>query len=486
MEKDLFYRPHVEPTRDYHSDGIIPHENVTNTSTPEPLNRPYTRAEETYTRNINTADKLLRIRAVLPLLPEKVVPIITQIVDYMIGKIWLDNIGPISTAILEEGGYPGITTPPPESTEETIPPITAFVDDYPSYHPPAANETKVSAELETYKIPTSGDPDEDDDYEWPEMESSGFEIEVEENKNIWEMAQDQYMEDSSHMKEMFALSYNEILEGYIYQLMTAMDEAGVDSPESLNLKYEGETVTGISENDQHLNDIIVRNQEIINDMSDLFQLTHDLYTTQEVMGAFDAIAQERVRYLKERYKEASAQSYLEMYDKNLLAASRDQYDARYIYARTEAYKFLNSASALSGDMLQHALAANLAKCSLLKKGINIFAKKEYENETYSNGTVEKEQKNKDAKKEEAKDKQEEKEKVTDTKASEQKKKADVDLDTLMVGGGIGGAVKNVKEKTKQTAKETTKTTNSSGTVKIETAAAQINTNKTKDEKPQGA
>ena len=198
------------------------------------------------------------------------------------------------------------------------------------------------------------------------MNSSGFDIKTEDNDNIWDQADKQYLVDKSLIREAFSKEYNDVIESYVYQLLTAMDEAGVSSPEILNEEYEGETVTGIKEDDQHLNDIIVRNQLRLTELTDMFHKTHDLNNTTAVLGTFDVVAQERTRYYKEKYKEAAAQNYLEMYDKNLLALVREEYSEKYIKARANAYKFYHSAVIMSKDMLDLALMSKAVAVRLAK------------------------------------------------------------------------------------------------------------------------
>ena len=463
--KDLFYKPDIQPTRDYRSDGVILQEEPDNSIQVEQKQQ-LNDIEEAYIRNVETIERLLRIRQVTPLLPSKIVETINQILDIVITGAWLDNEDSIRTIIEEDGGYIYI---PPEKEEEEIEDI---------WHPDETKEEKVTiytkkeeepeqqteSEQETDEVQTSSSQNADE-WDWPELTSSGYELEIEENKNIWDYSNDQYLVDQSLIREAFSKEYNDIIEPYIYQLLTAMDEAGVTSPESLNFEYEGETVTGVSEDNQHLNDIIVRNQIALNEMSDMFAKTHDLNQTSATLSSYDVIAQERTRYFKEKYNEAAAQNYIDMYDKNLLAAARREYTAKYTAARANTYKFLHSAVAISESMLALALASNLAKCSLIKKGVNIFAKKEYKNESVSNST--------------STDKQEKsntnENKATDTVKSENKENS---LDQLKIDDNYGGTSKASQDKTKEAASGTIKTTAENDKVRVRVAAA-VKNNKEK-------
>ena len=355
-ERDLslLYRPQVEIERDYHSDAVIRHEQVTNepeevrTEVPEIP----TDIEEAIQQKKDAVDKLIRIRKITPVLPTLLQPTINDFLDTVI--IW--------TAM----GIPQL-----EEVKET---------------------DEETPDEEKYEVPGNivdeGAPDtEPSDDEWPVMTSSGFVFNVIKNKDIWDQARDQYLLDSAAIQEDFSEEYNNVMEGYVYQLVSAMDEIGLDAPEYLNYEYEGETVTGVPANYQHLNDIIVRNQDVVNEYSDIFRKTHDAYTTYGILAAYDVASQERIRYLKEKYKSETAGNYIEMYDKNYLAKSRDELEQKYVAARTNVYKLLHSASQVTKEILAAQLELAISKCSLLAKDVNIFAKKEYENLEYENSTT---------------------------------------------------------------------------------------------------
>ena len=70
--EDLFYRPHIEPTRNYRSDGVILHEEPQNVS-PVEIKEDLTELEKAYQRNVQSVERLLRIRQITPLLPDKIV-----------------------------------------------------------------------------------------------------------------------------------------------------------------------------------------------------------------------------------------------------------------------------------------------------------------------------------------------------------------------------------------------------------------------------
>lgn len=354
-EKDLslLYRPQIEIDRNYHSDAVIPHEPVTNVPEERREEVPEipTDIEKAIQQKKNAVEKLIRIRKITPVLPTLMQPTINDFLDTVI--VWT-----------------GMGIPALEEVKE---------------------EDEAKTDEEKYEIPGNmvdegeTEPESSDD-EWPTMTSSGFIFNVIKNKDSWDLARDQYLLDSAAIQEDFAEEYNNVMEGYVYQLVSSMEEIGLDAPEYLNYEYEGDTVQGVPANYQHLNDIIVRNQDVVADYCDIFRKTHDEYTTYGILTAYDVASQERIRYLKEQYKPDTAANYIEMYDKNYLADTRDEFENRYVAARTNVYKLLHSAAQMSKEMLDCQLRLAISKCSLLSKNINIFAKKEYENEVYANST----------------------------------------------------------------------------------------------------
>ena len=354
-EKDLslLYRPEINIERDYRSNGVVLHELPTNE--PEVTQQTTPDIPDDITKAITTAketvEKLICIRKITPVLPTLIQPTINDFLDTVI--IWTGN-----------------TIPPLENAKE---------------------EKEEKPDEEKHEVPGAisdeGTVDtEQSDDEWPTMTSSGFVFDVIKNKDIWDLARDQYLLDSVAMQEDFADEFNNVMEGYVYQLVSAMDEVGLDAPEYLNVEYEGQTVSGIPTNYQHLNDIIVRNQDV-NEYADIFRKTHDEFETYRILATYDIASQERIRYLKEKYKEETAANYIEMYDKNYLAKSRDEFEAKYVAARTNVYKLLHSASQITKETLAAQLELAISKCSLLAKEVNIFAKEEYENIAYENSTA---------------------------------------------------------------------------------------------------
>ena len=366
---DILYRPKIEIERNYYSDGVIPHEEKVS-NVPEEIIKQQeeidseipSEIEKAIDTQYKTAEKLLRIRKITEILPPKTKKVTDDLIDSLL--IIIGTEIPKLEDIKEQDDKK------PDEEKYDIP-----------------EETVSTPETVPDKVQTPTDDVDEDTDEWPTMTSSGFIFNVVKNKDSWDLAQEQYLLDSTKIKEMFADEYNDILQSYAYQLVSAMGEVGIDNVEALNYNYEGETVSGITDNYQHLNDIIARNQLTLNEYQDLFKKTHDSYTTDAVFTAFDVVSQERVRYLKEKYKDEAVSGYIELYDKKFLGDCREEYEKRYKAARADVYKLLHSAAAISEKILNKQLDLVLSKCSLLAKNVDIFAQKEYESEVFSNTTV---------------------------------------------------------------------------------------------------
>ena len=348
-KKNIFYKPQLNIEKNYLTDGVINkiNKSITINSTPENETQK-TKTEVTIDTAKETIDTLLKIRKILPLLPDGAIKTVQDIVDALIYQS-VNEVEELEKVKDEE------------------------------------DEQKKSDEA--YKIyenaadANADDGDEDD--AWPEMTASGFNFKVETSKDIWDLAYDQMLQDSTAIKDDFATKLNDIFQDYIYKLVPVMGEAGVSTPEYLNYGYEGESVTGIPTDMQHLNDIIVRNQDAINEYSDLFKKTHDNYATNTIITALDIVTQERIRYLKENFG-SETKTYFDMCNKRYLESTRDTFDTRYKEARNDFYKYLNGTAAFSKDILNLKLDDGISKCGLLSQNVNIYAKKELAQAEYTN------------------------------------------------------------------------------------------------------
>jgi len=194
-EKDLslLYRPEINIERDYRSDAVIPHTLPDNRTEEEKAAQEIPNEIDAAIQNsIEAGQKLMRIRKITEVMPPRMKNTVNDFIDTII--IWT-----------------GVTVDELEKTKK-------------KQEEDEANTTiSIPDETET-------EPKREDD-EWPTMTSSGFVFNIVKNKDIWDMAHDQYLLESSAMQEDFADEYNNVMEGYVYQLVSAMDEVGLDMPE---------------------------------------------------------------------------------------------------------------------------------------------------------------------------------------------------------------------------------------------------------------
>ena len=260
--KNIFYRPEVSIERDYSTDGTIDHyspEPVQETVKPTPIQNLLTKAEE-------VTDALIRIRNVLPALPNQMPEILENIVDNLIFQTEIEK---------------------DELIDIPDEPITETVDNN------DISEDGVTPDEEPYI--------DDEGHIWGASQPLDYVITVVKHKNNSQLAQEQYLKDSIYIKEEFATRLNNVLQDYLYPLVTTMDESGVGNIEYLNIEYDGTSVTGYGSDDKHLHDLIVRGQIVNGERERLFVKSHDAITTQSIIMAFDVCAQERVRYYTENY-----------------------------------------------------------------------------------------------------------------------------------------------------------------------------------------
>lgn len=345
LKNNIFYRPQIDIDRNYKTDGVI--DRITPEETPEE-SKP-TSNQDLLTKAEEVTDALIRVRKVLPILPEGLPDILQDIIDNLIFQTEIEKDKLVE--IIDEDNP--IETTTPEGKSEPIDKPEPIIDD--------------------------------DGFIWDDPEPLDYTITVVKTKVSEQMALEQYLKDSIYIKEDFIKNLNDVLQDYIYPLISMMDESGVSSVQYLNLSYDGTSVSGYDNDNQHLNDTIVRNQLINEEQIRLFNKTHDANTTLSILMAFDLAAQQRIRYYSEQY-DLGVSNFTEMYRRMTLEKAREAYEYRYANARKNVYKYLNSAVRISDDLLKLALDEKASKCYLLTQDINIFARKEYEAAAYENST----------------------------------------------------------------------------------------------------
>lgn len=350
VKNNIFYRPNLEIEHNYQTDGSISRQ-PTNIS--EPSRKP-TILEDALERAQETQEELLRIYRIINTIPEKTAKIIKDIVEKQIFQN-VKDIKQIENIINEDN-----------EKDRT--------------------ETYLSSS-DIYEPKETEDPDSDiiDPDFWTDPPPINVDINVVKCKTNTELAYEQYLKDGILIREDFAFKLKIVMQDYVYPLYSVMGEVGLNSADYLNLEYEGETVSGVADDDKHLHDIIVRNQILIDEKNRKFSKTHGANNTLAVMTAFDIVSQQRVQYYKESY-DIGISSFNEMFKRNYLEEVRKEYESKYFKAKINMYRYLDSATIVLNDILKKTLESQNAKCYLLTKDVNIYARKTYSETVYDNST----------------------------------------------------------------------------------------------------
>ncbi len=183
---DILYRPKIEIERNYYSDGVIPHEEKVSNIPEEIIKQQEeidseipSEIEKAIDTQYKTAEKLLRIRKITEILP----PTTKKVTDDLIDSLLII----IGTEIPKLEDIKEQDDKKPDEEKYDIP-----------------EETVSTPETVPDKVQTPTDDVDEGTDEWPTMTSSGFIFNVVKNKDSWDLAQEQYLLDSTKIKEMFA------------------------------------------------------------------------------------------------------------------------------------------------------------------------------------------------------------------------------------------------------------------------------------------
>lgn len=352
IKNNIFYKPKTEFERNYLTDGIIP-DNSRPSNTVEPSHQEETPMERILEKAEDVIKKLGTLRGLSQFIPEKIRPIYKNIIENLLAQ-----------TVIEKEEIDEIIKKDKEDEENE-----KFVDKYEE----DIAETIPDDEIEF----------DDEGFIWSDPQPTNIGLRIIKPKNNRDLAKDQYLRDSIYIKEDFIVQMDGVLQEYIFPLNTIMKESGVRYLEYLTIDYHGESVAGYSENERHLNDTIVRNQTLIDERSRLMNKTHNSKNTTATMMAFDVVAQERINYYGEEY-DLGLTDFAVMYNRNLLEKSRRDYDLAYYRAKKNMYKYLKSTVMITSDILKASLESASAKCYLLTKEVNIYARKEFNATGYEN------------------------------------------------------------------------------------------------------
>ena len=407
IKNNIFYRPELNIEKNYQSDAKIVYTNTgatADSSYSDEINDEVILSETSdeldpqikkygprcnnqivLDKNEEVLENLISIKNILPILPENTS--LQEVLDDIVEKLIFQTVIEqeklkelVKQDLIDDKNNTYVITTVTgglnvdDNSNADVNIDSATVNEY-------NNNTAIDTDNNTISSTTSSRKENVviDGFELGFPEPMGMTINYVECKPEGRMALEQYVKDSTLIKEEFTIKMNGAIQKYLYPITTFINDAGVSKLEYLNYEYDGEAVTGYDANSIHLHDNIVKNQIELSEKSKMFEKTHDSDTTLSTITAFDVIAQERINYYTEsKSKNNEIKNYLELFKNELLEKSRMMYDYKYRKAKINMYKYLNSAVIITSDILEKSLDSNISKCYLLTKDVNIFARKEYD------------------------------------------------------------------------------------------------------------
>lgn len=196
-------------------------------------------------------------------------------------------------------------------------------------------------------------------------------IAVETPKTLVQIAQEGYAKDQIDLQKYYLQQMRLALQRYFQHQFAFMAELGLAEVDLLTQNYDGNAVKGMSANDQHLHDTIIRSQIQRNQKARYFKKLANIEQTLTHMRNWNAAEKLRERYYSEAYGDST--QFVDSEANAVLRQNRSEYDAGYKASLYNMYKYLNSSVAMTEDILDHVLLESKSKAKLIKAGIDIFA-----------------------------------------------------------------------------------------------------------------
>lgn len=331
IDKDrLLYRPDLQPSRDYLSDGTVTHD------IPPALPADEPKKDDTPKQ---IYDDLKEIIKLFPLLPDEVAHLAPSI----------EKLQKRITIVYPEGYIVH------DDPEERMPEQKALPDEI-NYigHIPIEDNPALDQLPDLFPAPNN------------------VVLKIEQPKTLVQLIDAAYAKDQVDLDKYYIQKLQTIMQQYFQQMMALMADSGVAALDDLTQDFDGDQVKVPSgQGLEHLRDHIVRSQVRRNQMSRLFKKTHSVDKTLMHMRSWHAANEQRKRYYSEEYKDSS--SFTDSHSNSLLRESRAAYDTAYTSALYDMYKYLNSSVMMTNDILNATVKEAQAKAELIKNGVDIFA-----------------------------------------------------------------------------------------------------------------
>ena len=198
-------------------------------------------------------------------------------------------------------------------------------------------------------------------------------IALETPKTLVDIVKETYAKDQVELETYYLQQLQIIMQKYFQQMLTIVADAGAMSIDDLTQDFDGDEVQ-VPEGQglEHLKDFVVRSQISRDQMSRLFKKTHSVDKTMMHMRSWHAAELQRERYYGEEYKDST--SYCDSHSNSLLREARSGYNSAYSSAFYDMFKYLNSSTILTSDILNATVKEAQAKAELMKNGVDIYAR----------------------------------------------------------------------------------------------------------------
>lgn len=326
-KNDILNIPDLSPTRDYYSEGV----KTSGSSYVVPT---------TPNRFFQTIDDLDGVYDMASLLPPELADIIRAITDVLS----VDTQGKMILKMEREKKDEGNTDDNKNETPN---------DSYNTIKPTTYDDTRT---------------DDDDIF----STKPAFKIQIIPSNSLVRVAQNAYEQDDLDIKNYYIGRMTDISSRFFQIMTTLAMEAGMPDYSYLMQDFDGTAVKTDDPNQQHLIDMISKDQIIYDQKLRQMNLTHTARNTLIMTRGLTAAEGQRERYLGERYKEnlndtASAMS------NDMLQRSREQAEAKYQNAAYNLYKYLDGATKATNTLLNLKIDEAAAKTQLANTGSDIYA-----------------------------------------------------------------------------------------------------------------
>lgn len=236
----------------------------------------------------------------------------------------------------------------------------------------SASSSSSSSESE-YEVVVSESSDEDESEDDEEEDETLIITIAQDNyKNAATQAKEAYANDLALLKEEYISKMNQAISSYFIGMAQCTNAIGTLNDSYLLQDIDPSTVTLKSDKQQYIKDAISKSQIEKENKTLLFSKTHTQENTLVYLRGLIAADALRQRYCKsEVYEVDSSSGYTET---DALISERNKQDHKYNQALKEYYKYLNSMSTLTGDILNTTTKEAKLKTSLIQSGVNIYKK----------------------------------------------------------------------------------------------------------------